>query len=288
LTRPQGLSEDGARLFDALVELGMSEMQATESLRRDGWIPTSDHDHLLGLFRSLGMSESAAEVAARGRDVRPLSESGYDGAQRLFEDVFNMSPKAARAAATGRMTTSEAEAFWNAGTTLQESAAATLPAVRTVTVAESRGVVLTEAKRSGMLDLQLISPGFGASGHYSATVLEQAARDDVFAAGTHMYIDHDRDGDGVRSVRDLGATLTEAAKWNGSALVARARTFGPFAEALAEMKDAIGVSIRCDAEVSEGLVEGRRTVIVERLLAPAHSVDFVSRPGRGGRILEVV
>ena len=42
----------------------------------------------------------------------------------------------------------------------------------------------------GKLLIQLITPGWGSSGYYSAEVLEQAANDKVFAKGTQMHIDH--------------------------------------------------------------------------------------------------
>lgn len=155
-----------------------------------------------------------------------------------------------------------------------------------------QGAVLTEgAPKPGRLNVQIITPGWGASGYYSPTVLEQAASDHVFPAGTKMFLDHptavEQDERPNRSVKDLAAVLTEDARWSGSALVAQVRTFGPFAEAVAEMADAIGVSIRADAEVSEGEAEGRRGVLVERL-TNGRSVDFVTEAGRGGRILQVL
>jgi len=155
-----------------------------------------------------------------------------------------------------------------------------------------QGTVATEgAAKSGRLNIQVITPGWGASGYYSAEVLEQAARDGIFPAGTHMYLDHptvdEQETRPNRSVKDLAAVLTEDAKWTGSALVAQARTFGPYRDAVAEMSDAIGVSIRADAEVAEGEAEGKRGVLVEKL-TQARSVDFVTAAGRGGRILQVL
>jgi hypothetical protein len=155
-----------------------------------------------------------------------------------------------------------------------------------------QGTVATEgAAKSGRLNIQVITPGWGSSGYYSSTVLEQAARDGVFSAGTQMYLDHptedELDKRPNRSVKDLAAVLTEDAKWTGSALVAQARTFGPYRDAVAEMSDAIGVSIRADAEVAEGEAEGKRGLLVEKL-TNARSVDFVTAAGRGGRILQVL
>src|SRR5205823_731299 len=133
----------------------------------------------------------------------------------------------------------------------------------------------------------------GSSGYYSAQVLEAAGANRVFAAGTHMYLDHpgmaEQHDRPVRSVRDLAAVLTEDATWDATnqRLVANARVFGPFTEALVEMRDAIGVSIRADATVEIGEAEGRRGTIVTELVE-ATSVDFVTHAGRGGRILSVL
>jgi hypothetical protein len=38
--------------------------------------------------------------------------------------------------------------------------------------------------------ITLITPGWGSSGYYSDKLLEQAAKDKVFPAGTQMHIDH--------------------------------------------------------------------------------------------------
>lgn len=153
---------------------------------------------------------------------------------------------------------------------------------------------INEASRSksgSRLLIQIITPGWGSSGYYSEAVLKQAAADKVFAAGTHMYIDHptatEDEERPVRSVKDLAATLVEDAYIRNGALVARAKPLNGWGAALAEMKDAIGVSIRAGAMASVGEAEGRQGLIVDELLE-AKSVDFVTKAGRGGRILEVL
>lgn len=147
------------------------------------------------------------------------------------------------------------------------------------------------AEKPGVFRIDLITPGWGSSGYYAASVLEQAATDAVFAAGTHMYLDHQTAIEQMDrpegSVMNLAAVLMEDATWNGTALTARARVFSSYAPALAEMRESIGVSIRASAEVSQGEAEGRRGQIIERLV-DATSVDFVTKAGRGGRISEVL
>lgn len=157
---------------------------------------------------------------------------------------------------------------------------------------------LTEAGKvsaasSGKLSIQAISPGWGSSGFYSAEVLEAAGTNKVFPAGTHMYLDHptaseDEDRPG-RSIKDIAGILTEDAHWNGSALIAEVQAVGPYKDALVEMKDAIGVSIRAAATVDVGEAEGRSGLIVQEIHADTfNSVDFVTHAGRGGKILEVL
>lgn len=144
----------------------------------------------------------------------------------------------------------------------------------------------------GHLLVGLITPGQGSSGYYSADVLETAAADRVFPAGTHMYLDHPTESDKYerpeRSVRDLAAVLAEDARWDGSKLVAEATIFGPYRDLLTDknFSKAIGVSIRGSAEMEEGEIDGRKTRIVSKLIEGA-SVDFVTHAGRGGTILDI-
>lgn len=157
---------------------------------------------------------------------------------------------------------------------------------------------LTEAGKvtaasSGKLKIQVISPGWGSSGYYPAEVLEAAGTSKVFPAGTKMFVDHPTAAENeerpARSVKDIAGILTEDATWNGTALVAEVQTVGPYKDALIEMKDAIGLSIRAGATVDVGEAEGRSGLIVQEIHADTHnSVDFVTSAGRGGRILEVL
>lgn len=141
----------------------------------------------------------------------------------------------------------------------------------------------------GRFRIGVITPGQGSSGTYPRETIEAAERDRVFAAGTHMYLDHATEAQTwdrpEGSLRDLVGVLTEDARWDeeSGGLVAEARIYSHWKPILAEMKDDIGVSIRAAGEVKE-TAEGR---IVTRL-TEARSVDFVTKAGRGGRILEVL
>lgn len=158
---------------------------------------------------------------------------------------------------------------------------------------ESRSLNVTEAKTSGKLQIGLISPGWGSSGYYSQQVLESAATAKIFPAGTQMFLDHPSESEQYdrpeRSVRDLAAILTGDATWDGEQLVGEAQVFGPYVDMLTDptMATAIGVSIRASAQASIGEAEGRKGQIITELVS-AESVDFVTKAGRGGKILAVI
>ena len=136
---------------------------------------------------------------------------------------------------------------------------------------------------TGRMLIQLITPGVGSSGTYPAETLEAAAESRAFAAGTLMFADHPGDAERYdrpeRSIRDVAGVLVEDARWDGTALVAEARTYSPWTEVLTQMHDAIGVSIRATAQIDEGGVVER----IDRGI----SVDFVTQAGRGGAIRQV-
>jgi hypothetical protein len=164
-------------------------------------------------------------------------------------------------------------------------------------VKEARAAVALTGSRT---EITLITPGWGSSGYYSPAVLEQAAKDRVFPVKTQQHIDHDQDG-GVGSISTLAASLAEDARWEPDwvdpdnpgeepgRLVAENRVFSHKREMLAEIKDVIGTSIAAAAEISYGEAQGRKGQIIERLIpAVTNRVDYVTVPGRGGRISEVL
>jgi hypothetical protein len=154
----------------------------------------------------------------------------------------------------------------------------------------------TEAQTTGRMLVQFISPGWGSSGYYSPEVLEAAATDRVIPKGTHMYADHptvieDQDRP-ERSVKDLIAVTTQDARLSDDgALVGEVKVVPAWRDLLADddVREALGVSIRGSAtDIVEGEAEGRRGGIIEGLVAPVMSVDFVTRAGRGGKVLSVL
>ncbi|GAA2644968.1 hypothetical protein GCM10010399_93580 [Dactylosporangium fulvum] len=177
-------------------------------------------------------------------------------------------------------------------TPLRESALATDLAPLRETAG---GAPVATIASDGRMFLQLISEGWGSSGYYSAAVLEQAARDRRFASGLHLYMnhpsaaeEHDRP---ERDVRDLAAVLTEDARYDHDrrALVALAKALPTYRDLLGD-KDfvkAVGLSIRAGGLAEYGTAEGRDGLIVQEI-RDAASVDFVTRAGRGGKVLALL
>lgn len=182
-----------------------------------------------------------------------------------------------------------------------QAVAVTVPAVQqqaidgpAETIAQEAVVPLTEAAvKDGKSLIRIITPGWGSSGFYAPAVLERDAPA-AWPAGTKMFWDHPTKEEAEkrpeRSLRDLAAELTEDARWmptgpEGPGVYSRARVFKTYQPAVEELAPHIGVSIRTSALMRQGEADGRKGAIVERLLpSPTNSVDFVTIPGRGGRI----
>jgi hypothetical protein len=141
--------------------------------------------------------------------------------------------------------------------------------------------------------IKLISPGRGSSGYYTPEVLKKAAESKVFKAGTQMFWNHDTDQEeAMRPEGDLNrlaAVTTTDARWeeagkDGPGLYATAKVFSDYADKVKEMGPHIGLSIRAGGsreDMKEG-PDGKRGVITA--LNNAHSVDFVTRAGRDGKV----
>lgn len=144
---------------------------------------------------------------------------------------------------------------------------------------------LTEATRM----LKLIAPGKGSSGTYTADVLQRYGPN-VFKAGTHNYIDHPTAREEAEkpenTITRLASVLTEDAQWlddykgAGPGLYAPAKINENFAAFLDTFGNDIGVSIRARGKVGNG-------GIVESITS-AKSVDYVTRAGAGGRVLDLM
>jgi hypothetical protein len=136
---------------------------------------------------------------------------------------------------------------------------------------------------AGSMSLKIIDAGRGSSGVYPAATLEKAAKAKVFAKGLHLYMNHPSPTEDYdrpeRSVHDLAGVLASDAVYRNGGLYAEAVIYPKYKDQLTAMAADIGVSIRASAEKEQ---DGTISEIYQ-----AHSVDFVTRPGRGGAILSV-
>lgn len=162
---------------------------------------------------------------------------------------------------------------------------------------------LTPPSATGKLQITLITPGWGSSGYYSDKILEQAAKDKVFPAGTQMHIDHLSPTDEYErpagSLTTLAAVLEEDASWDPNyldpetgkkgRLAAPALLGSKFRPEITEFAKYIGTSVSVGVDMKAGEAEGRRGQIIEAMYPhKLNRVDFVTVAGRGGKIDKVI
>ncbi len=153
---------------------------------------------------------------------------------------------------------------------------------RTATQTRPRLVESATATRVGeaVFEACLIDVGQGSSGYYPASTLQEAAGSKVFRAGTQCYIDHPTQSETYerpeRSLKDLAGALETDAVFRDNGLWSRVRVFSSHRDFITERASTIGLSIRADGEV-----DGTTVTKLTRV----HSVDFVTRAGRGGRLV---
>jgi hypothetical protein len=149
---------------------------------------------------------------------------------------------------------------------------------------------LVEAKAD--YEIKLIAPGKGSSAFYPAEVLKRDGPK-VFAAGTHVYLNHATAAEEAArpegDVRNLAGVLTSAAEYRethakGPGLYARMKVFADHAQTVEEKAPHVGMSIRASG-VAESGGRLRDGLPVLKELTAAESVDVVTRAGAGGMIL---
>jgi len=150
---------------------------------------------------------------------------------------------------------------------------------------------LTEAKfDKGRATVVVIKAGFNATEdrYYPAEVLK---RDYKIFEGMKMYADHPTDEEDKarpeRSIKDWVATLTEVACDENGIVTGVAEIVEPWLmQKLASLRDKemlseMGISINAVGSASKSTVDGKETLVIEKLVA-CRSVDFVTEPGAGG------
>ena len=137
----------------------------------------------------------------------------------------------------------------------------------------------------GKYRIRIIVPGQGSSGIYTAENLAESAP--LFKAGTEMFIDHPTETEEwerpERSIRDYaGVFLEDATVGEDGALYTVCKVFSGVNELIKDKWEHIGVSINawCADPLSEdGIVPP---------IAGVRSVDFVTTPGAGGAIIDLL
>lgn len=223
----------------------------------------------------IGTPGSAKDMAAHLAAVKP---AGHDATPAATFAAMVKAHDASHSAGAGHIHPGQAQDAYSAPVE---------------TIAQESVVPLSEAGAKGKGLIRIITPGWGSSGYYSESVLERDAPK-AWPAGTKMFWDHPTVTDAQqrpeRSLRDLAAELTEEASYmkagpDGPGVYGRAKVFSAYQPKVEELAPHIGVSIRSSASIRQGEAEGRKGPIVERLIpSPTNSVDFVTIPGRGGRV----
>lgn len=156
----------------------------------------------------------------------------------------------------------------------------------------NQGSALLEAKKPGEKDdgagryrIRIIAPGRGSTGMYTAPNLAESAP--LFVPGTHMFFDHQTMTEDwerpERSVRDLAGVFESGAEiMPDGSLEADIKVYPSVNGIIRERWADIGVSINgwsVDEIGPDGVVPP---------LAGIQSVDFVTRAGAKGAVLEVL
>ncbi len=145
---------------------------------------------------------------------------------------------------------------------------------------------------NGIIRARIITPGHGSSGYYSAGLLEKAVPK---FNGAKVYWDHPLASEEAsrpeRSLRDLaGKVMPGTARFEtgkeGVGIYADVQVYKPFQEAVNELGPDIGLSIRGQARGKSGKVDGKEAMVIESIDS-IQSVDFVTLPGRGGKVLQM-
>ncbi len=150
---------------------------------------------------------------------------------------------------------------------------------------------LTEAKfDKGRATVIVIKPGFNATEdrYYP---MEMLKRDYKIFEGQKMYADHPTEEEDKnrpeRSIKDWVATLSEVTCDESGVVTGVAEILEPWLmQKLASLRDKemlseMGVSINAVGSATKGTIDGKETLVIEKLVA-ARSVDFVTEPGAGG------
>jgi hypothetical protein len=155
----------------------------------------------------------------------------------------------------------------------------------TIRLNESTSGVPVTSKGNGVFEVRLIQSGWGSSGYYSESLLEEFGPA-TFTKNRPMFANHPTGGDSTRDVRDIMGKLTSDAEYRDGSLFAEIKVDERYAAFVDEYKDVIGLSIHASGSGSKGEIDGREGLLVEEFNTadPYTSVDFVVAAGAGGKV----
>lgn len=138
-----------------------------------------------------------------------------------------------------------------------------------------------------LVAVTIITPGKGSSGEYPSETIKKLAESPIWDTPVHMYMNHatgaERNSRPEGDIRELAGVIDGRPVIDDSgALVGRAKIFPEYRDFIRERAPYIGVSINA----SGIMAPGKDRVIKE--ITQVDSVDFVTKPGRGGKITAVL
>nr|DAR31103.1 MAG TPA: Prohead core protein protease [Caudoviricetes sp.] len=138
-----------------------------------------------------------------------------------------------------------------------------------------------------LVAVTIITPGKGSSGEYPPETIKKLAESPIWDTPVHMYMNHatgaERNSRPEGDIRELAGVIDGRPVIDDSgALVGRAKIFPEYRDFIRERAPYIGVSINA----SGIMAPGKDRVIQE--ITQVDSVDFVTKPGRGGKITAVL
>lgn len=138
-----------------------------------------------------------------------------------------------------------------------------------------------------LVAVTIITPGKGSSGEYPPETIKKLAESPIWDSPVHMYMNHatgsERASRPEGDIRELAGVIDGRPVIDDSgALVGRAKIFPEYRDFIRERAPYIGVSINA----SGIMAPGKDRVIKE--ITQVDSVDFVTKPGRGGKITAVL
>ena len=149
-------------------------------------------------------------------------------------------------------------------------------------------LIEAEGEPTGSLvAVTIITPGKGSSGEYPPETIKKLAESPIWDSPVHMYMNHatgvERTSRPEGDIRELAGVIDGRPVVDDSgALVGRAKIFPEYRDFIRERAPYIGVSINASGIIAPG----KDRVIQE--ITQVDSVDFVTKPGRGGKITAVL